>query len=172
MAAWTVAVILAGSVAWRAVTVVDTDSSSAVLSQAEVSAELVAARATASLRPTPGEPTPTGSPTPSESPPPTAGPEPTASPEPTAEPEPEVVRSWSVAGGTVAASCRGAAITLLYATPLDGWRVEVKDQGPERIEVELEGHDQEVTLRAACVAGTPEQQTSDRDQSENEDEHD
>ncbi|HRA51813.1 hypothetical protein, partial [Actinotalea sp.] len=85
---------------------------------------------------------------------PTAPPAPT----PTATTAPEVVRTWTVTGGTVATSCRDTAITLLYATPVDGWKVEVKAAGPDQVVVELEGADQEVTLRAACVAGVPEQQ--------------
>ena len=134
---WAVAVVLAGSIAWRAVTVIDTETTaSGVLTQAQVLDALAQVRATAG----PATPAPTPTPSPDV---------------PTA---PEVVRTWTVTGGTVATSCRDTAITLLYATPVDGWKVEVKAAGPDEVVVELEGADQEVTLRAACVAGVPEQQ--------------
>ena len=134
---WAVAVVLAGSIAWRAVTVIDTETTaSGVLTQAQVLDALAQVRATAG----PATPAPTPTPSPDV---------------PTA---PEVVRTWTVTGGTVATSCRDTAITLLYATPVDGWKVEVKAGGPDQVVVELEGADQEVTLRAACVAGVPEQQ--------------
>lgn len=134
---WTLAVVLAGSIAWRAVTVIDTDTTaSGVLNRAQVLDALARVRATAGPLPPAATPTPT----------------------PTSTAAPEVVRSWTVTGGTVAASCRDAAITLLYATPADGWKVEVKAAGPDQLVVELEGADQEVTLQASCVAGVPEQQ--------------
>ena len=57
----------------------------------------------------------------------------------------------------MAASCTGAAISLLYATPVDGWTVEVGATGPDHLEVELRQSGTETKVTAACVAGVPQQ---------------
>lgn len=153
-----------GVIASRAVAVLDTETSrSGVLSRTEVDRALVAARAAASAA---TRPAPTGTPT---APPPVATP--TAVPEvtpPAARPLPPppapapprtpvaVARTWTVPGGTVAASCTGSAISLLYATPLDGWTVEVGAAGPDHLEVELRQPGAETKVAAACVGGVPQ----------------
>jgi len=176
---WVLAVVLAGSIAWRAVTVIDTDTTrSGVLGQAQVLDALAQARAIAAPTPTPSStPTPTSTPTtgPTPSPTPTTPPttDPTTPPPaPPATTVPEVVRSWTVTGGVVEVACRATVISLLRATPADGWRVEVKDAGPVQVVVELEGEQQEVTLRATCVGGVPEQQVGDGSGSAGDDSHD
>lgn len=154
--AWVLSTVLAAGVAWAAVGAVGRGPTSGddVLSQADAEAALEARRATASASPTatptdgPGDPTgPTATPDPTPTAPPTT--------EPTTPPD-AVVRTWPVSGGTVSASCTGAAISLLYATASDGWAYEVKDQGPEHIEVELESGEAETHVRAVCVGGVPE----------------
>lgn len=180
---WLLATGLTGTIAWRAVAVIDDGAPrTGVLSQPEVAAALASARATA--RPTttptasatprpsttaPGEgPSPTdaatGGPTgrPSSTQAPTTSSDPgVPAPPPAPEPAPATeARTWAVAGGTVAASCSGAAITLLYATPQDGWTVEVGSAGPEQVEVELSRDGQETKVRATCVDGVPTQTTS------------
>lgn len=141
---WATAVVLAGSIAWRAVAVIDPETGAAgVLSQAQVDAALAEVLATAPPLP----------------------PSPSTTPSPVAPPA-EVVRSWSVTGGTVAATCQGTAITLLYATPSDGWTVEVKAAGPEELLVELESEGDETAVRAVCVAGTPEPSVESRSEDE------
>ncbi len=110
----------------------------AVLSTAEVAAMVPA---------TPGSANPGTSPT--------AGP--TDQPEPAAP----AASTYPVLGGTVAVTCRGAAIALDLARPDDGWRLQVGKQGPEEVEVRFrrDGADDdaesssEITLR--CVAGAP-----------------
>jgi hypothetical protein len=61
-----------------------------------------------------------------------------------------------VTGGTVAASCTGGSIALLYATPADGWTVEVGTAGPRRVEVELRQPDLETKVVALCSGGVPQ----------------
>ena len=72
-----------------------------------------------------------------------------------------MVRAWTVTGGQVGVSCEGATITLLYATPSDGWSVDVKRSGPQEVEAEFELGDDDTTVRAVCVGGVPEQTTDD-----------
>ncbi|BDO43006.1 hypothetical protein [Cellulomonas sp. NTE-D12] len=166
---WLLGVAVTGVIASRAVAVLDTETSrSGVLSRTEVDRALVAARAAAT---TAARPAPTGTPT--ASPPvatPTAVPE--ATPTTTARPLPPppapapprtpvaVARTWTVPGGTVAASCTGSAISLLYATPLDGWTVEVGAAGPDHLEVELRQSGAETKVTAVCAGGVPQQTVS------------
>lgn len=154
--------LLAATVAWWAVGTVGRGPGSAegaVRSQTDVAAELVAARAVqAAAR----SATPSASPTSRPTPTPTPTTEPSANPTvapPPRTPEPvltDVARNWTVEGGQVSASCRGQQITLLYATPQDGWAVETKNAGPDELLVEFGRHDSETTVRAWCANGTPQ----------------
>lgn len=160
--AWVASTVLAATVAWAAVGTVGhgpgaTDA--AVLSQREVATALAARQATASAAATAdptspvGDPTPTPTPTPDPSATPTT---PTATPTTPTTPPTEVPRTWAVDGGTVGATCRGPSISHDYATPADGWGVEVKNRGPEATEVEFESERGETKVTAVCVAGVPE----------------
>lgn len=166
---WALAVVVTGAVAERAVAVLDASSTRpGVLSQAEVADALATARAGAS--PT-GTATPTATPTrsapagptgaPSTAPattsPPVAPPTHPAARPTTTGPTPEVARTWTVVGGTVEASCQGTVIGLVYATPQDGWTVDVRSAGPDQIKVELKMAEQETTVTATCVGGVPQQ---------------
>ena len=64
-------------------------------------------------------------------------------------------------GGTVAASCTGATIALRSAQPRDGWRVEVKERGPEELEIAFRSGDQETEVKVRCSAGSPVLSLSD-----------
>jgi hypothetical protein len=176
--AWLIAVGATGAVARSAIAVLDANAvRTGVLSQGEVADSLTAALATStpaasgggptSLAPPP-VPTPTATdPTPSATattgPPvhPTARPTTAPTSPPPAAPT-RVVRTWSLDGGTVDAACTGSSISLLGATPRDGWTIEVGSVGPDRVEVEFKRSDQETKLTATCVAGTP-QETAGRD---------
>jgi hypothetical protein len=154
--AWVAAVVLAATVAWRAVAVIGGDgrSQDQVLSQAEVAADLAALPLPSTA---PAEPTTGPSSGPSTQPS-------TASPTPPTDPEAaEVARVWPVTGGEVAVLCRGAAISLTYATPADGWSVEVKDDdGAEaEVRVEFRRDDAETRVRAGCVDGVPTVEAED-----------
>ncbi len=164
---WVVAVVVTGSIAGRAVAVLDASSArSGLLSQAEVAGALATARAAASATAAPAstaapsDPGPTTGPAEGRSP--TAPPPVPASGHPTVRPTTappataQVVRTWTVAGGTVATSCRGATISLLYATPLDGWTVDIGSAGPDQVTVELKMPGQEMKVTAVCVGGVPQ----------------
>lgn len=69
-----------------------------------------------------------------------------------------VARAWQVSGGQVGASCTGAQIVLDYATPADGWMVQVKHAGPAEIEVKFRLGEGESSLHSTCVGGLPEMQ--------------
>lgn len=159
---WVLSTALAAGVAWTAVAAVGRGPGAGdrVLSEAQVAAALDARQAAAASA------SPTASPTwgPTTSPDPSASPDPTATPTtPTADPTtptptaPElVVRTWPVEGGAVSASCTGTVIALEYASANDGWAYEVKNRGPEQVEVELATDGAETKVRAVCVAGVPE----------------
>lgn len=152
--AWVVATVLAAGVAWWGVSVVGrgpSASETSVLSRADVAAELAKERAAAATPTATRTPTPTPSPTPSV----------TTDPTPPPPPSAEVARTWDVAGGQVSASCRGTAIGLLGATPLDGWSMEVKHDGPEEIEVEFSRGETETGVKARCADGTPQMSRED-----------
>jgi hypothetical protein len=68
----------------------------------------------------------------------------------------EVARTWNVSGGQVGVVCRGAQISLLYATPDDGWSVEVNHGGPDQVDVKFSQSETETRVRAICTGGVPE----------------
>lgn len=168
---WVLAAVVAGSVVWWAVAAIGGEQGAArgkVYTQAQV-AELTVP-SPAGVASTPADPQSAGSaatPTPvPTSPVGDPGPTPTAMPVPpaatsTAPPDPvqpspdDVARTWNVAGGQVGAQCRGAQIALLYATPLDGWTVEVKHGGPAELEVKFRQGESETSVHGACVDGVP-----------------
>ena len=48
-------------------------------------------------------------------------------------------------------------ISLVYASPQDGWRVEIENRGPGRVDVELQREGQGTKLNAICVNGIPQE---------------
>ena len=167
--AWAVATVLAGTVAWAAVGALGRGpggAEGAVLSQGDVASALLAQRAAIAAASASPTATPTASPTPT----PTPTVSPTTEPPPTTTPVPptEIARIWPVNGGQVSASCSGSTITLLGATPADGWGVETKNAGPAELEVEFDRDGSETRVLASCVNGTPQMEvggTSDEDRS-------
>lgn len=87
--------------------------------------------------------------------------------EATAGTPPSVARGrQSTSGGHVAWTCAGDVLTLTYATPVDGWRVELEPQGPAQTEVDFRRDDEELRVRIGCVDGQPTsstEQSSDYD---------
>ena len=88
-----------------------------------------------------------------------------AVPSPAPRPAPEV-RTWQGAAGAVSARCLGARISLVSASPADGWRMEVDKRGPEEVRVhfergetddesESEPHEREAQVDAWCRGGVP-----------------
>ncbi len=138
--AWLAAAGATGTIAWRAVSVLDAGGeSTGLLSTSQVRTALGDAQAMAAATPRPVASS-------------------SATPTAPSVPGNEIARTWAVAGGTVAAACTGTSIGLLYATPQDGWTVEVHSPGPAGLEVELHRGPQEIIVRAQCVDGEPVQQ--------------
>ncbi len=177
VASWLLATVFTGLVVWRAVAVLDSGTRTSVLSGAQVSGLLASQTPTASGAPTtqsPGvtiPPATTATASTSSAAPATSSSTVVASPtkpvssstpssSPTASP---VARTWSVNGGVVSAACTGSAISLLYATPSDGWRVKIERRGPDSISVEFDNGDHETKIRGSCVAGVPQQTTGEHD---------
>lgn len=163
--AWALAVLVAGTVTSWAVTVISGEQGPArdrVLAASQVTAELTAQRAVPTAAATTAPPVPSVAPTPepsSASPAPLPTPSAAASEIPSEIPSPaaaEVARTWDVEGGRVGASCRGTVLTLLYATPADGWTMEVKHAASDELEVAFRQGEAETTVHATCVSGVPE----------------
>src|SRR5450759_1680732 len=175
-ASWLLATAVTSLVVWRAVATLDDGTSTNVLSASQVSERLSAATATAiptlvvqtptaatsaSVEPSeePSDtPTPASSTTPAttRTTPRSTGSATTVTSTPPAIP---VVKTWSVTGGTVSVSCQAAAISLVYATPQDGWRVEIENRGPVTVAVALAREGQGIKLKATCVNGIPQETT-------------
>jgi hypothetical protein len=65
-------------------------------------------------------------------------------------------RSWQFDGGRVGASCSGSVISVVYATPDDGWQMEQVDGGPDRLEYRFrEEADHLTRFTAQCFGGAP-----------------
>jgi hypothetical protein len=180
--AWVLASLGAGSVTCAAVATFESRGGSApthVLSQSEVRSQLVREQSGLAAPspgtgavdsdgppttpqtdgPQPGQVSSAGPPSPTA--PTTAGGSPatgrppthaTSSPPPTQPASGS--RSWSFEGGRAGVECSGDAISLLYATPDDGWAYVVVDRGPNRVEVRF--HEElTTTFTAHCAGGTP-----------------
>ncbi len=63
-------------------------------------------------------------------------------------------RTWEGPPGVVSVRCDGAQISLLSASPSNGYRIEV-DKGSQEIEVHFEGSAREYQVKARCSSGTP-----------------
>ncbi|MGZ4500949.1 MAG: hypothetical protein ACXVXD_10995 [Nocardioidaceae bacterium] len=83
---------------------------------------------------------------------PTPAPSPQASGSPHA---PVRVRTWQGGSGSVVARCVGTGITLVAATPADGWAVAVGSWGPRRVEVVFRQAPVEQHITSVCATGVP-----------------
>lgn len=168
-ASWALATVVTGLVVWRAVAVLDDGTRTDVLSGAQVSGLLQSAASASAnssassvtIPAAPSESTPTISPTAAAATTTTAPKTalPTTKP-PTVTPTP-VVRTWTVTGGVASVSCTGQVISLLAASPQDGWRVKTEARGPDRVKLEFVMGEREVTLTATCVGGLPSHTTEE-----------
>lgn len=83
---------------------------------------------------------------------------PPGDPSSSAAPQPQRA-TWQGLGGTVVAECVGGAVRQVSVQPDPGFRVEVGNPGPEELEVEFEGREDEEGssshVRAVCVSGAP-----------------
>lgn len=68
-------------------------------------------------------------------------------------------RTWQGPGGLVVAQCKGTTISRVSLLPDNGYQVELKNDGPEELEVEFEGREDEsgssASVHAVCVDGAP-----------------
>ncbi|NUS51781.1 MAG: hypothetical protein HOQ22_12185, partial [Nocardioidaceae bacterium] len=60
---------------------------------------------------------------------------------------------WRGRAGYVSVRCQGSSISLQSASPDDGYSVDVRERGPEEVEVRFEGGEHEARVRAECVDG-------------------
>ena len=137
VAAWVVATAVVGAVTWTAVSRLGRETASAVLSPAEVQHRLATSSPTHSpsrrllplgvLR---------------------SGKAPALRPHARS-------RSWQLTGGTVGASCRGPAIRLLYASPLDGWAYRLEHLERSSLAVGFTRGRVRADLAARCAHGVP-----------------
>jgi hypothetical protein len=184
IALWVAVTAVLTTTAWLAVEVVADEVGGApttVLSASAVTSAAQDASASQSPAPTASPSlTPAHSPSPSSSPKPTSKPHTspsashaTSSPKPTASSHnggsggsggggggsgggsSAVSKTFAVQGGTVAASCTGAAVSLKSAQPTNGWQVEVKDRGPEELEVAFRSDEDETEVTIHCSGGVP-----------------
>ncbi len=65
------------------------------------------------------------------------------------------VRSFPTRGGVVFASCVNDKVMFRYAVPQDGYRSDVSERGPERVEVEFESGTDHVHVAISCLSGVP-----------------
>jgi hypothetical protein len=146
---WLAVVVVASAVTWVVIDSAGRD----VLSPAQAE-ELPVGGVTSGPDPTRG---PRESPSPSSTPSDSPSSSPTDTPS-TSTPVVPQVRSWQGAAGAVTARCEGRAISLVSASPSNGWAIEVDKRGPREVRVELEtGGDDELRtrVRGRCVGGAP-----------------
>lgn len=70
--------------------------------------------------------------------------------------------TFSNRGGVITVRCGGNAITLVGARPNDGYRLAVREDGPERVIVEFVSRQETTHLGAICVEGRPVAKDSTR----------
>ena len=98
------------------------------------------------------EPTSTAQPSEPE---PSPGPTQSSPPEGRSEGDGER-RTWQGEPGSMTVRCDGGQVSLQSATPNDGYRVEVRERGPEEVEVRFEAEEDDVRVDAVCSDGVPE----------------
>jgi hypothetical protein len=78
-------------------------------------------------------------------------------PTPRPRPDREVRRTWDSAAGSVVVACDGGTIAFRGAQANSGWSVDVRERGPEEVDVEFEssGDADDVRVEASCVDGQP-----------------
>jgi hypothetical protein len=86
---------------------------------------------------------------------PTAPTEPASrTPETPTTPKPSRTGTWDGPPGAVSVRCAGEGITLVSASPNNGYRIEV-DRGAQEIEVHFKSSAREYQVKARCGDGTP-----------------
>ncbi len=70
-----------------------------------------------------------------------------------------ISKSWQLTGGSVGVSCKGPDIYLDFATPRDGWEMEIEESGPDTVSVSFHRDDHESRFSGHCENGSPVGQT-------------
>ncbi len=72
-------------------------------------------------------------------------------------PDPTATATYNLVGGWVTITYGPGVVELVGAAPNSGFSIEIKENGPDRVEVEFEGDEQESRFRAdETSGGTPE----------------
>jgi len=58
--------------------------------------------------------------------------------------------TFSTSGGTVTVSCQGSTISLISASPADGYTLAVRSSGPQFVDVDFNGQPSGSAVRAFC----------------------
>jgi hypothetical protein len=61
--------------------------------------------------------------------------------------------TWRGAAGSVTVLCEASSISLQAASPANGYSVEVRERGPEDVDVRLESEDEETDVEVECAGG-------------------
>lgn len=92
-----------------------------------------------------------------------AAPPPAASPTPAPPAPAQTSRTFVLMGGSATVACRGAAATLVSATPNPGYQAESESQdGGQTVEVRFRSSAHESRLQASCSGGSVQGQTEER----------
>lgn len=196
LVSWLVVVALTSTLAWAVIsragdTLVSTDEPAVVTQTEGGHAASKGTARTAKPKPStsptvttrspetqPPAPTSISPSTTSETPSSTAAPSPaastsTASPDtPTESTREPQRRTWQGIGGRLVVACDGSRISFVSALPDAGFKYEVGGEGPDGLEVEFQGGDDQdgegSHVKATCLAGVPDFNVETRGQEDDE----
>ena len=63
--------------------------------------------------------------------------------------------TFSISGGTVTVSCQGSTISLVSASPSNGYTLSVRNSGPIDVDVDFNGQPNGSAVQATCRNGQP-----------------
>jgi hypothetical protein len=61
--------------------------------------------------------------------------------------------TYSPTGGTVAVRCSGNVVSLVYATPSTGWRIQTESTGPSVLQVQFLKSESQTQVHVVCQNG-------------------
>ena len=69
--------------------------------------------------------------------------------------QPSSSATYQTQGGTAAIRCDGNNVSLDYASPNDGYRTEIGDSGPDKVDVRFDSDTHESRIEVVCYDGQP-----------------
>lgn len=75
---------------------------------------------------------------------------------------PSTVQDFAMPGGNAELGCAGSAISVLSASPADGYQLYVTEDGPQEAQVYFVDQQYQDSVTASCVGGQPQGQASIR----------